>query len=214
MSFFKNIYSKYLSINLSDYENIKINLDINIVVLSLTLILCASCFILYHKQALTTTILKRMIRQDVFGLDNAASLCSLGLTDKSFRKALTTRYGYMKQAIVIDGERNEAQSQGKQIKESSDNDEGEAEQGSEYISKTSDSNDAMPDIYGRDGLISKDARIYIPSDRKDLAAHILETHSTSIMKTVFSCALILTVGLTLFFTMPYILSAINTALSK
>lgn len=249
MQFLKNFYNKYLTVNLSDYENIKANLDINLVVLAITLALVIACIGIYRHQSLVATLYKKLLRKDVFGKDCAVSLRDLGLADKSFRKLLTERYGNLKNSLLFIGEErppkeaygesNETSSEiaAASPTEEPENTETEAEERkaeddvakkNEELSTASEnpestcskaensaskSGEAVK-IYENDGLVSAEAKFYIPEDKKDLANHILATNSTTLPRTLISCALILAVGLTLFFTMPEILSAINSALAK
>ncbi len=258
MQFLKNFYNKYLSVNLSDYENIKVNLDINLVVLAVALALVIASIGIYRHQTLVATLYKKLLRKEVFGKDLAVSLGDLGLADKSFRKLLTERYGNLKNSLLFIGEEgttkeayaesNETSSEiaTSPLSEVSENPEPEvaaeraesdedevkdekagdgaaevlstASENPEFTSRETDNNAAKSGaavkIYENDGLVSADAKFYIPEDKKDLANHILATNNSTLPRTLISCALILAVGLTLFFTMPEILSAINSALAK
>lgn len=209
MNLFETFYSKYLTINLSDYDNIGISLQINVIVLAMTAGLCIGCIILHMRQSAIYTLFKKLVRIEAYGKENATTLKSLGLSDKRYRQTLTSRYGRLKQAITVIGERKQTyeeyqaslKSRGKEKPEESTAEEGATTE-AESVS-----------VYENDGLISAEASFYVPEDQQDLAAHILERNSTSIIKTVLSCTLILAIGLTLFFTMPLILSALNSALA-
>lgn len=65
-----------------------------------------------------------------------------------------------------------------------------------------------------DGLISPDAKLYIPNDKKYLAQRLLETSATSPTKLLITCGLIVGLYAVLILTMPLILSAVNSMLAK
>ena len=223
MDFFKNFYNKYLSVNLADYENIKVNLDINFVVLGVTLALIIACFGLYRHQTQVATLYKKLIRKEAYGTEGATSLKELGLTDKSYRKILTERYGNIKKSLVIAGERRmtyeeytesfKSKKGGKIIPENETADSAKIPDiPGEVLENSTDTETESGHIYENDGMVSTDAKFYIPEDKKDLAYHILSRNGATLPRTLISCGLILAIGLTLFFTMPDILSAINAAL--
>ena len=217
MEFFKNIYRDYLSVNLSDYKNININLDINMVILGLTIALTVICFLMYKRQTLIEALFKKLKRCEAYGKEKAVTLKSLGLCEKRFRKLLTNRQGNLKPCIVIIGEKKPTYNEYLALEKSAKNKKSKAEINEatpeEVDAETSaEENKEQSDIFEKDGLISCEALFYIPEDKIDLADRILVSNTTTLAKTIISCALILCIGIALIIAMPSILSALNSAL--
>ena len=64
-----------------------------------------------------------------------------------------------------------------------------------------------------DGLISPDAKIYIPNDKRDLVGRLLEKSNYSVPRLALSCGLVVGIALVLIFAMPEILPALNDLLA-
>lgn len=64
-----------------------------------------------------------------------------------------------------------------------------------------------------DGLISPDAKLYIPEDGRDLAVNMLDKSNSSVPRLVLSCLLVVGISLALIFAMPEILPALNDFLA-
>lgn len=64
-----------------------------------------------------------------------------------------------------------------------------------------------------DGLISPDAKLYIPEEGRDLAVNMLDKSNSSVPRLVLSCLLVVGISLALIFAMPEILPALNDFLA-
>lgn len=218
----KYYIEKFLSVNLKDYSNIGIDLEINKILFFLAVALTLGAIGLYIHGKKVALLFKRMIRLEVFGRDGAKNLSDLGLGDnKAIRRLVTNRAGYLKKCIKILGDERmtfEEYAEEKNRKERGE----EKESNAELIDiADTESNIAVKEgetpclnTYLSDGLISPDAKIYIPETSRDFALKILDNDSGSAAKLIVSCAIILGICSVLILFMPDILAGLNSLLGN
>ena len=214
MNFIEKIYNNYLKVNLADYKNIGINLDINMVILCLTVCLVIIFILMHKKQTLISTLFKKIKRTEAFGAENAVTLKDLGLSENSFRKLLTDRQGILKSAITIVGEKKLTYEEYISAQKAKKTKSKTTEHDSDSITENKNESAAEISILDKDGLLSADAKFYVPSDNENVVDRILESNNATVTKTLISCVIITVVGIALISVMPSLLSAINSALAK
>ena len=223
MEFFKNIYEKYLSVNLSDYKNIGIDLDINVLVLGITVAFIVISILMYRRQTVISTLFKKLIRTEAFGENKAVTLAELGLCEKKYRRLVLNREGNLKSCLSVIGEKRQTcedylngENNKKATAKTAEENTSEEESDNRELSaeRMKSESPAVNNITDGKRLLSLDARFYVPEEKRDLAHRILESNTTTVTKTVISCSVLLVFGIALIFAMPSILSFINSALAK
>lgn len=194
MGFLKSFYENYLTLNL--YEYFGIDLPINIVILAVALALCAACFYVGHKQNTEALILRKLIRSASFGESCAKTAAELGLAANRYAlKILSSSSGSISTVVSRIGE----------IKLTYE----------EYIAaerekkKLSRKERRALEI---DELNEKksDPAFYIPEDMKNEAKRLFERNTSSPLKTVLYCLLILAFAVAIIMLMPMILELLRS----
>ena len=183
----KDIYEKYFLLNLKDYPNIGINLEINALVLAFTVgVVIASLLINYHR-GYTYLAAKRLLRHGALDEKNAKTLGELGINTASVRFALSRR-GHLSKMVRRVGEPHYTYE--------------------EYVAKmkSRDKKDEKIDF--------STAVFYLDEAHLDRARHISEAESPSLIKSILFACLILSIGICLFLLMPEILTGINSLLGQ
>ena len=200
MEFFKNFYNKYFCVNLKDYPNIGIDLQINKLLLLVFLGLCIASIIISYNQSKVALILKKLMRAEAFGESNAKALPSLGLDkDKYVLRLISSDSGPISKIISVVGfkkptyeEYVEAEKERKRQKKLP------PKERTEIVSSIGVKIDR------------KTSLIYISDDKREYAEHTFATNNGSAVKTILSCILIIAFYILLVFLMPSILSYANS----
>lgn len=181
----KEIYEKYFLINLNDYPNIGINLEINKLVIALTLgLVVASLLINYHR-SYTYLAAKRLLRYGATDEKSAKTLKELGINIPSVRFALS-RSGQLTKMIRRVGEPHYSYE--------------------EYIK-------AAKSRKKEEKIDFDKALFYLDESHTDRARHISEGGTPSLLRSILFAFLILAIGGCLFLLMPEILTWINSLLA-
>ena len=209
MKFLKEIYSKFFSLNLNDYANIGVNLEINKLLFFVFLGLCVACFIINYNQSVVALILKKLLRAEAHSEENAKTLSDLGLKEsKTAKRLILKNSGSISRIISVCGikkltyeEYIEAEKQRKLQKKNKNKISKNKEEGdSSNLSGANIENDVLS------------AKLYIPEDKKELAIRTYTNNSSSVIKTALYCVLLFAFYLALAFTMPSLLDAVNSIL--
>ena len=181
----KEIYEKYFLINLNDYPNIGINLEINKLVIALTLgLVIASLLINYHR-SYTYLAAKRFLRYGATDEKSAKTLKELGINTLSVRCALS-RAGQLTKMIRRVGEPHYSYE--------------------EYINEAKTRKKEEKIDFNK-------ALFYLDSSGIDRARHISEGGAPSLLRSILFALLILTIGVCIFLLMPEMLTWINNILA-
>lgn len=201
MEFFKSLYNKYFCVNLKDYPNIGIDLQINKLLLLVFLGLCIASVIISYNQSKVALILKKLMRAEAFSEKNAKNLPSLGLDgDRYVLRLLASDSGPISKIVSVVGfkkptyeEYVELEKERKRQKKLPPKE--------RTVSKAS---------VGAVKIDPKSSEIYIADEKREYAEHTFITNNGSAVKTVLSCVLILAFYVLLVFLMPTLLSYINS----
>ena len=229
MSGFERFYNKYLCLNFSEYENLGVDFEINKFLLFLSLGLCIACIFINYTQATTSLILKKLLRFECFGEEKARSLESLGLSgNRAVKRALSKDSGLLRRIVRRLGEKKlsyeeyielqrlqrEAKKQSRLKRKAA------ATEGAKHSSDEGKPQGEAIQLPGSDTTSEALAQntaltapsYYIPEEEKEKALHMLQTNNASWAKTIIGCVVIVGFSLILVFTMPFILSGVNSIL--
>ncbi len=248
MEILKRFYNDYICLNLSSYENIGLNFEINKLITFLAIGLIIAAFGIHRHQTNIYLLFKKLIRTDAIGESRAISLSDLKLAShKPVRRLATNREGALRRCLMIAydnetasmgaaeglgaNEASEAEAESKSVtsesaavttienKPPSDSTNSETEGKAQANTKDESASSSEKSKYyavpvAQDGLISPDAKLYIPEEKRDFAEHLLSSCETSLPKFLITVGLIVGLYAALIFTMPLILSGIDSMLAK
>ena len=215
MDYLKKLYAKYFSVNLKDYSNINIDLEINQVLFFLALGLCAACIFINYYQGNISLLFKKLIRLEAFSEEKSNTLKDLGLKDHKPTKILLIKNsGSIKRVINVVGRKRltyeefiESEKEKKQSKKhliSKSSDENSAYDNNSRPTKTSENLQSEIDF--------ETAKIYIIPEMREYAEHAIKS-GTSPIKTALYCILICSFFVVLIISMPTILTIVNNTVA-
>lgn len=176
----------YFSINLNEYENININLEIN-KVLVITFAVFAVFVIFFNVyRGNIRTLTFQLVRHGAINENEAKTLAELGLTKKKVLKLLLTGDTLLTKVVARIGEKRYTPE--------------------EYKTLSKEEKEDKIDF--------STALFYIRENQIDRAKMINEKYVTSLLRTVVSCVLIALIGMCIMACMPGILNVINNLLGK
>ena len=193
-------YKNYLSINLADYENIGINLEINKVLFGLLIgIIVASILIGLQRNSMLILI-KKLSRQSCVDSDSAKTLSELGINTYGVRTLIKTsaRVGRIIQrvgAVDYTYEEYTAILKAKKRKKSKE------------VTK-----DNVSSIDPDKKIDFNTAQFYLKDAESAETKNILDGKSNSLINTLLMCLLLVCIYTILLFLMPAILELINSVL--
>ncbi len=184
---FKSFYEKYFLLNLKDYPNIGIDLEINKILFCIILGIIAASFIINFIRGTCKSVITKLTRHNSYAEDSAKTLGELKINSPLTRYILKTNKRLL--SII------------KRVGEKSYTYE-------EYVAMTKEKG------YKEEKIDFETARFYIAEDKRDEAAGILNMKDTSFLSTVLFALLLLSMFVCLMFLMPEILPFINNLLEK
>ena len=205
MNLLKNIYNNYFSLNLKSYDKIGVDLEINKVLLFVFIGLCIATVIISINQMNTSLLLKKLLRLEAFSESKARTLGQLGLDQNFVIKGLLSKTsGRLISIITFVGFQRpsyEDYVNYEKTKKSLKFKPAEAKKDFDLTTAPS----LTPDL--------KTAAIYISENNVDAAEELYKRNSTSILKTVLACLLILVAYVAIMLLMPSILSLVNSIIA-
>ena len=184
-------YEKYLLLNLSDYENIGIDLQINLVLLALSVGIIIAIITTAYSRATMQTVIKNLYRHEANSEESAKTLKALSLYEKRYIRALENSSQLSKMVARV----------------------GEREIGyEEYISLQKSKKDKSKQDKSVGSDIEVDysmAKFYLRKSGLDRSKHVLDGYETSVLSTILSSLFIVAIYICLMFFMPSILEFIN-----
>ncbi len=205
MNFLKNFYNEYLCLTLEDYPNIGIDIQINKILILLFLGLCVACLVISYNQSNVSLLLKKMIRAEAYGENNAKTMSELGLDkNKAVSTLILKGSGAISKIISVVG-----------VKKQTYEEHLKAENIKKKAKRLSpEEKKNLLDSIKTPEIDLTQAKFYINEDKKAYAEHTFLTNNGSLIKTVLCCVLILTFGFALILAMPSLLSAVNSMLAS
>ncbi len=181
-----NLLKKYLSINLIDYENIAIDLEINKVLLFVLIGLLFATVISNIKRGMLIFTVKKLLRYEAISEESAKTLKDMRI-DSFFVKRELSGETRLKKLVSYAGEEKLTYD--------------------EYIKQLKDKKykEKKPDY--------STLKLYISKENLDKAKHIESYNSVTVVNTILICLLYFIIFTCLIIIMPEILTLINNILA-
>lgn len=180
---FYNFIRAYFLVNLNDYPNIGIDLEITKVLFCFTIGLIVTTIVVSYIKIQINTLIKKLIRYEATEEENAKDLEKLGMKPIEARVAFLAKSRISK-IIYYKGQKEYTY-----------------EEYSKLI-KTKGFKEEKIDF--------KTAEFYIKPDKLDEAKRIIDVPSTSVLSIVLLCILIIAIFTCIMLVMPELLSFINS----
>ena len=180
-------YNKYFIINLSDYPNIGIDLQINVVLFCFLIGMIVTTLIINYRTETNLTLIKKLLRYEANSEENAKTLSEIGFYT-AMAKLTLRGSGRIKKLISRVGEKQMTYE--------------------EYVEAIKDKK------YKEEEIDFENARFYIKEESLDEAVKISETNTTSLVNTILLCVLMVAIYVFLMFLMPSILTLVNNILAN
>ena len=182
------ILKEYFSINLNDYDNIGINLEINKVIFGAFVALIIGVIFLNIYRGNIKIVVTQLTRHNAKCEDEAKTLAEIGLGKNRIVKWLLSQENLLTKIV---GRKGERKFEYEEYKALSKKERAEAEKF---------------DINA--------AEFYIRDEQKDLATRAIENYGTSVQRTAVTCLLIAIISICVIICMPEILEIINNLLRQ
>ena len=180
---FLSFLREYFSVNLKDYQNIGIDLEITKVLFCFTLGLIVATVVISYIKLQTNTLIKKLIRYEATEENNAKSLEKLGMKPFGARMAFLSK-GRISKIIYYKGQKEYTY-----------------EEYTELMKSKS---------FKEEKIDFETAEFYIKPDMLDDAKKIIDVPTSSSLSIVLLCILIIAIFACLMLMMPEILSFINS----
>ena len=219
----KDFYYDYLLINLEDY-GFGIDLEICKALFIVTLGVCIAMVMINYNKANMFTVIKQLIRHEVYGEDKAKTLRELGLSDKKGIRYALSHSGQLTRLVRRAGEvtptYEEYIAEEKRKKEKTKALRKErAAALAEYNRLVKEAREQgltppeRPELpcgcSGAERVNLDEARFYIPDETHDRCKHFFDTSSVSVTKTIVSVFSCIVVYVILVMLMPDILNYLS-----
>ena len=185
---FEKIFYDFFLINLNEYSNINIDLEINVLLFFISLAICASAFAVTLYRATLQQAIKRLTRFSASDEESARTLGDLGLEKSVLLKMALSRRGRLTRIIGRVGERSYTYE--------------------EYV-ELSRTKGGLKD----EKIDFETAEFYIRPESVDDAKNIIENYGTSMLRTSLYCVLVIAVYICVALVMPEVLTLINNLLA-
>lgn len=182
----REFYENYFSINLKDYPNIGVDLEISKIMFFFLVGLIAASFALNYFRGTMHSVIKALTRYSCFGEENAKTLSEINLDTKGVRYSLKDG-SQLSRIVGRTGKKNYSYE--------------------EYLELSKDKN------FKEEDIDFSTSRFFIIDEEKIRAEKILTAYSPSILRTAIFSTFMVALYMCLLFTMPDILSVVNNILS-
>lgn len=185
MSFYE-FYNKYFLVNLNDYSNIKIDLEISKILFFLLVGIIIATVIVNYRRASMILIIKKLLRHEIFSEDSAKNLSELGIDNIGVRLALSSG-GRLSGIVLRAGEKKYTYEEYSQLIKSKK--------------------------FKEEKIDFSDARFYINKENLEDAQKIVDVPMPSIINTLLFCILLIAVYIFIILLIPELLTLINNIIS-
>ncbi len=180
------IFKEFFFLNFKDYENIKINFPIGMILIALTLAISAAAFIITYHKIYISTLLKRLIRFGATDESGAKTLSDLGLSNIGALRSSLSRSGQLTFMVK--------------------------RRGAEDITYEEYTTRIKTKGYKEEKINFETAEFYIAPDKLDRAKKTVETDSTSWLRPIILSAVLVALLIVFAIFAPEILSLLNNYL--
>ena len=175
-------FNECFSINLKDYPNIDIDLEITKVLFCFTVALIAATVVINYIRIQTNTFLKKLIRYEATEEDKAKTLEEIGLKLFNAKVAFFAK-GKSGKIIYYQGQKEYTYEEYTALIKSKD--------------------------FKEEKIDFKNARFYIKPDKLSEAKKIIDQPTTSVLSLVLLCILIFVIFICIMLLLPGLLNFIN-----
>ena len=179
-----NFYEKYFLLNLKDYPNIGIDLEINKILLFLVIGAVIALVLVGIRRTAISLVVKGLLRREAKDEESAKTLNELRANKLAVRMLLCASGGRLSKIITRVGAPKYTYE--------------------EYVALTKKRG------YKEEKIDFTTAKFYIPTDKADEAKSIYDKSESPMFHTVLSCVLLVALYVCLLFGMPGILDFINS----
>ena len=185
----KKFIDKYLLLSAGDYVDGWGDFNINLFLLAITAGFCIAAFIISYRKRHTAIMLRQLFRHNATSEEAAKTLTELRLNgNKGLMRALRSDSGDLKKMVKRVGEKVYTYE--------------------EFVALQKKKLPTEEDID------FSSARFYLNEETTSRAKRIYETETPSYIRTTLLCVFMVAVFFIICFSMPEILSAINSIISK
>ncbi len=177
------IFRDFFSVNLKDYPNIGIDLEITKVLFCFTVGLIVTTIVVSYIRLQTNTLIKKLLRHEATEEENAKGLEKLGMKPFGAMVAFLSK-GRLSKIVYYKGQKEYTYEEYTELIKSKD--------------------------FKEEKIDFKTAEFYIKPDKIDEAKKIIDVPTTSVLSLVLLCILIIAVFACLMLIMPELLSFINS----
>ena len=177
------IFRDFFSVNLKDYPNIGIDLEITKVLFCFTIGLIVTTIVVSYIRLQTNTLIKKLLRHEATEEENAKSLEKLGMNSFGASVAFLSK-GRLSKIVYFKGQKEYTYEEYTELIKSKD--------------------------FKEEKIDFKTAEFYIKPDKIEEAKKIIDVPTTSVLSLVLLCILIIAVFTCLMLIMPELLSFINS----
>lgn len=181
---FYYFYEEYFSVNLKDYPNIGIDLEISKLLFYFCIGVMIAAIVLNYKRACTVSLIKKLLRYNSTDEESAKTLAELNIKDIEAKVALST--GRIERMIGI-----------------SDKKEYTFEEYSALIKKKG---------FKDEKIDFNNAKLYIKKESLEEAKKIAEQKSPTVLNTILFCLFLISIYVCIALVVPEILNLINMIL--
>ena len=185
---FEKIFYDFFLINLNEYPNINIDLEINVLLFFISLAICASAFAITIYRATLQRAIKQLTRLGATDEDSARTIKDLGLEKSFILKMALSRRGRLTRIIGRAGEKTYTYE--------------------EYVELSRTKGGIK-----EEKIDFETAEFYIRPESNDDAKNIIENYGTSMLRTSLYCVLVIAVYICVALVMPEVLTLINNLLA-
>ena len=181
------ILKKYFSINLKDYQNIGIDLEINKLLLVFTVGVIIAALAINFNQTGINLVVKKLLRRNALSIDSAITVGEMCIDGWRTRFLLSTS-GRLKKLVGRVGEREYTYE--------------------EFVRLNKEKK------YKEEKIDFATARFYLREEGIGRSRHIVEVGHTSMLNTILFSILIFAIYVCVSLIMPEILTVVNNMLAK
>ena len=199
-----NFYEKYFLINLKDYSNIGLDLEINKILFCILVGAVLAIAIIGYRKVGICRVLKSLLRHESRDEESAKTLDELKINSLCVRIALSATEGRLAKIISRVGATSYTYEQyiasiKKNKSKPSDGETGGAVKDAQIID---------------DKIDFSTARFFISADKTEEAKSVYDRSDSPTLHTVLTCVLLVSLYICLLFAMPGILELVNSFLAK
>ncbi len=179
-------YNNYFLVNLNDYDNIGIDLEISKILFYFLVSLIILAITISYRRAAMISIIKRLLQQESFDEGSAKTLAELDIDNFGTRLALSLK-GCLSRIVMRVGEKKYTRDEIRALKKS--------------------------DSFKKEKINYNEAKLYLNPDSLSKAQKIVDIPTPSIINTLLFCVFLIAIYIYIVLIIPELLTFINNSLA-